>query len=92
MRRPDAAAGGDRVQRHPLQPRSALRGSRPMKQADGHRARQQADQAGERNQPQIMLVAEAIQDLVHDRPLSRAVTTMAMVAFAVTAAASLCGW
>ena len=39
-----------------------------MKQADRHRTGQQAHHAGERNQPQIMLVTETIQNLVHDRP------------------------
>jgi hypothetical protein len=40
-----------------------------MEQADRHRAGQKANRTGKRNQPQIMLVAEAIQDLVHDGPL-----------------------
>ena len=47
-----------------------------MKQADRHRAGQQANRAGQRDQPQIMLVTEAIQNLVRTSPGSETITAM----------------
>ena len=63
-----------------------------MEQADRYRTGQKANQAGKRNQPQIMLVAQAIQDLVHNRPLFRACNHHGNGAFGVSAGNIIRAW
>jgi hypothetical protein len=70
MGSPDSAAADRRVKADPDRARSAMRGPGTMKQADGDRAGERANSACQHNQSPVMLGDEAIQDLVHYRPLS----------------------
>ena len=69
VRRPDAAAADDGIQRDPDQPPGSLRRTRPVKQADCRRAGEQTHRPAECDQTPIMLVRETKQNLIHCRPL-----------------------
>ena len=70
MGSPDSATADSRVEANPGRARSAARGPGTMKQADSDRAGERANGACQHNQSPVMLGDEAIQDLVHYRPLS----------------------
>jgi hypothetical protein len=62
-----------------------MRFPRAIEQADGDRAGEQTDGGAKRDQPPVVLGGEAIQDLIHYRPLYPPVTTGPFSSFPVTA-------
>ena len=68
MRRPDAASDHDAGGHDPGRPYASEGGAGAMEKTDGGQGRDEADDAGNNDEPPVMLGCQAIQNPKHDGP------------------------